>query len=73
MILLHNAAFSSPSPSLGCEEELVGGHSKGDGQGEGQPREPWVSSRYTEASAFLPLPPREDQSYHDIYLVSAVG
>ena len=37
VLLLHNAAFSSPSPSSGCEEELVGGHSKGDGQGEGRP------------------------------------
>lgn len=37
VLLLHNAAFSSPSPSSGCEEELVGGHSKGDGQGEGWP------------------------------------
>lgn len=33
VLLLCNAVFSSPSPSSGCEEELVGGHSGGGGQG----------------------------------------
>jgi len=33
VLFLHNAVFSSPSPSSGYEEELVSGYSEGGGQG----------------------------------------